>query len=524
MKRKAILRSFGLLLLSVFTVAVAQSQNTFNHRYRFDFPAAVLTSIVPTDSCYYATGIIADSIFPYNTGNIFTKLDLEGNVEFIKTIRDTAKTYETWYPTLIQLENQKFTVSGYSFDSLMKAIFIVYNDLGDSLVYKEYQNFFQEDQFVRPNGLAKDVNNHFIFSNQEANPTAGFQNTDVVLLKVDSLGNQLWRYAYGTATYREIPETIVSSNDGASYVGCQRTNTNTNNQNFISQNYIFKINQQGQVLWEYLSPPSQLLDAANAIVLTEDGGMIIATQKGVEIPANANNGSLRWKSGLVYKLDANRNKIWEVEFKDPTNPIFNNKLSKLLEVSDSSGYIAAGNFGITYPDLTADLFGWLVKVSPEGDSLWSRSLRVIQTETSLHYLYDLKETTDGGFVMVGEAFDTENYYPQQAWLIKVDQYGCLVPGCHLLDAVEALEEIPSIRIYPNPASDYLNIYLPKSNTSKSSYFQIVNIQGILMQTIEHIKTDITYMLPITQWPNGTYFIQYFEENQLLYTTKFMKQD
>ena len=100
--QKVRLLFFNLSLL--LFIVNSTSQTTFNHRYRFDFPAAVLTSIVPTDSCYYATGIIADSIFPYNTGNIFLKLDLEGNIDFLKTVRDTNKTYETWEPPLLEKE------------------------------------------------------------------------------------------------------------------------------------------------------------------------------------------------------------------------------------------------------------------------------------------------------------------------------------------------------------------------------------------------------------------------------------
>ena len=67
-----------LLLFFFISFHSIGAQNTFNKRLHFNFPAAVLTSIVSTDSCYYATGIIADSIPPYNTGNIFVKFDLTG--------------------------------------------------------------------------------------------------------------------------------------------------------------------------------------------------------------------------------------------------------------------------------------------------------------------------------------------------------------------------------------------------------------------------------------------------------------
>ena len=61
-------------------------QVTFNHLIDFELPFSTLTSVLPTDSCYYATGVIVDSVPPFPVGNIFVKFDLEGNVEFSKVL------------------------------------------------------------------------------------------------------------------------------------------------------------------------------------------------------------------------------------------------------------------------------------------------------------------------------------------------------------------------------------------------------------------------------------------------------
>ncbi len=39
--------------------------------------------------------------------------------------------------------------------------------------------------------------------------------------------------------------------------------------------------------------------------------------------------------------------------------------------------------------------------------------------------------------MVGEVRDTINAPRQQGWLLKVDEYGCLAPGCQLVSQVES---------------------------------------------------------------------------------------
>jgi hypothetical protein len=213
-----------------------------------------------------------------------------------------------------------------------------------------------------------------------------------------------------------------------------------------------------------------------------------------------------------------------VGFRDPTRPNILNKLNKIIRVSDGSGYVAAGEYSITYPDFSANLFGWLVKASPEGDSLWSRSLRFFEEDDNLHYLYNVKEAPDGGFIMVGQA--NEYYaeaYPQQAWIIKVDQYGCLIPGCHLVDDVEDnYSEHLELAIYPNPSSDYLNFQLRGIPKSKGGIFRIVDSQGKTIRTLAPLNLNDTCILSIVDWADGVYFLQYLEEGEIFISSKFVK--
>ncbi|MCO6489432.1 MAG: hypothetical protein J5I98_13490 [Phaeodactylibacter sp.] len=49
------MKIFFLFLLCFYLTVSTYGQITFNHQYNFDFPFKVLTSVLPTDSCYYAT-------------------------------------------------------------------------------------------------------------------------------------------------------------------------------------------------------------------------------------------------------------------------------------------------------------------------------------------------------------------------------------------------------------------------------------------------------------------------------------
>ena len=118
-----------ILYTSIFTLLFTLSsigQNTFNIRTNYGFPAAVITSVVPTDSCIYASGIISDSVFPYNTGAIFLKTDPLGVPEIIKTLRNEARTYEPWFNDM-KFVDSSFLVSAVGLNSLMKSMLIKYD-------------------------------------------------------------------------------------------------------------------------------------------------------------------------------------------------------------------------------------------------------------------------------------------------------------------------------------------------------------------------------------------------------------
>ena len=52
----------------MFLANSTDGQDTFSKRFHFGFPAMYYSGIVVTDSCYYVSGIVADSIYPYTLG------------------------------------------------------------------------------------------------------------------------------------------------------------------------------------------------------------------------------------------------------------------------------------------------------------------------------------------------------------------------------------------------------------------------------------------------------------------------
>ncbi|HRD54474.1 MAG TPA: hypothetical protein PKY96_17680, partial [Flavobacteriales bacterium] len=72
------------------------------------------------------------------------------------------------------------------------------------------------------------------------------------------------------------------------------------------------------------------------------------------------------------------------------------------------------------------------------------------------FAYSVRSTSDGGLVMCGmtrQGVDDPLPYLTSNWLIKLDSYGCLVPGCQNVGIEEvALGLSEYLRISPNPVA------------------------------------------------------------------------
>ena len=208
--------------------------------------------------------------------------------------------------------------------------------------------------------------------------------------------------------------------------------------------------------------------------------------------------------------------VWEVDYipLDTTLSDHNTHFYKIHDVGD--GYVAAGaNWDAELP---AGEDGYLVKVSYDGEKIWERKYHVIEIPTSptLHEFYDMRPTSDGGYIMAGQVLDfSQSLDFQQGWLVKVDEYGCLVPNCQLADAIsDPFDNSPTINLYPNPTSDFLNIYFSHIN-KKDGVFRLIDLQGRTVLQFDANKNETTYIVSLEKYAAGIYFLQYVEEGVIV---------
>ncbi len=507
----------GLMLLSIGV----WSQSTYNHRLDFDRPVpTVLTSIEVNDSCYYVCGITNDSLAPYQLGSLFAKISFEGSIEYYRTLTDSITYYGTWRNTLSPTIDGNFIVTGIS-SNPASALLIKYTPLGDTIFTRKYTS---------PNApWSNFISNQkaLLTTNEEILLLSNITNIggtgDMHIVKAASTGLELWEQVYGGPALSESSGSIIEIGNNKYIIGGVEHNINLVGSNYKSRTYLFQIDNIGNVEWEYKSPEGVLQYNANDILQSPDGGLVIASTKGIEQTSGPN--SYFETTHYIYKIDENQEFEWGVDIRD-TFPSSENMFSKLIAPADGSGYIAAGTIFEFTGGGGYNINGILTKISTTGDSLWTRYYSHVDSPADNHIFYDVEETPDGGFVMVGQATDnmTTGELPlQQAWIVKVDQHGCLVPGCHLIDDVESPQIDVQISLYPSPTRDYLNIFYYHPNHRGKVTYQIVDIQGRVLRSFERSRNNITHMISLGDLVSGQYFLRLENEEGKVVTRAFVKE-
>ncbi|MCP4437821.1 MAG: T9SS type A sorting domain-containing protein [Aureispira sp.] len=514
-----------LTVVLISWICASNAQITFNKRMSFGQLAAVITAVEATDSCYYATGIIADDIT--NTANIFIKYDLNGDTIFTKVITNThIKTYETWNPNLHTTYDDNLIVGGYSIYDTggMSAILIKYDSYGDSLWMKEYKNPLYPNGYIRLDDVISTRDSGYIFAAlTNASLSDGF-----VVFRLDSLGNELWHYQY-SRVFDSYDFDIWQDDDGGFIIGFVQTDLAWITKNYTVECHLIKLDSLGNKLWEWSSPNSLQVFGANDVIKTRDGNWLIASSLGREDYVNPNTNYYYDTAAYVFKLDTARNLLWGTPLRGSYGIDDNLKIQRLIELPDSSIW-AIGHGAHSYsaqPPYKSIRDGWVVRLSPNGDSLYNRRYHFLSVHLAQHMVYDAELTYDNGLLISGESKINGLGAYQQGWLLKLDEHGCLVPGCHLLSDVEEVEDeeklAVQVALYPNPASDFINVYLHRpKNLEHDVSIRLVDLQGRVLQEYGQLHGgDITYVLPVSDLPVGAYVVQVLEAGEVVFVEKVL---
>jgi hypothetical protein len=202
----------------------------------------------------------------------------------------------------------------------------------------------------------------------------------------------------------------------------------------------------------------------------------------------------------LIKLDNAGNVIWDKKYgaSEPENILLN-----IRENTDGSLIFT----GTVIKEFQTDYkyMGWIMKTAANGDSLWYRQYEICKGEGSWHYLYDVIQTPDNGYLACGVVFpklpDTGS---QDGWVVKVDSLGCESPGeCWVgMKQENEIHSKDQLSIYPNPAREQVNFIILK--TKEEVRIELFDIFGRKVKELKVPEGIERTILDISDLQAGLY--------------------
>ena len=242
--------------------------------------------------------------------------------------------------------------------------------------------------FEQPHALSTISDGSIIFTGLTSSYGAG--SNDLFAVSMDKNGATNWARAYGTTASEQgwgIKQTTGGGFVMAGTVGLDAL--------------VMRINSVGNITWtkKYATASTDLI---TSLELTSSGGYLIAGTTGTSPNTNM----------YVLNIDASGNLLW-----DRTIGGTNDENGYIAKQTNDGGFIIGGRTASFSTGLSYDAY--LVKLNSAGNLVWSKTYATTQHEE----IHDIKETSNGSFVLSGNSF-YGSYY--DLLLFKTSSDGSLI--------------------------------------------------------------------------------------------------
>jgi hypothetical protein len=495
------------ILLGVLLFAAYTNAQTFSIRYHEE-SVTVLSNVWILNYGFLVAGTMPDLIDGLHSDALISKVSNGGEVLYTKKYGTAEFEFRSVNDNNTFVQGDSLYVSAYQrfHSDTAKCVIVWYLNNGDTLKTKSFKSPMWyglgalEGNWFQPKAIDLAGDGGLYLTCQTTNEVTG---NDFIILKTDPDGNLLWYYYFGVDiedVWQDIDlcYTLGAVDDGVIVAGATQV---LENGNWAIERFL-KLDVEGNLVWQKDDISEFNASHPEEMVVDTDGFVCVNTLDDMENPVNGSNG-------LIYKLDFDGNLMW-----------YNGELEldyyvgfTCLTKSCDGGYVCTGrNWEPLEPpdslsyDNNTNLI--IAKYDSIGTLLWHRKYLYVNSPYDYHEMYDLKATHDGGYIMVGEATDNWQDNPnlelprQQAWILKVDGCGCLVPGCdefctppdcsppNVVDVPK-----PDYFLYgPNPVENSFYIYFDGTDMELGDLeFHLYDISGRLVDGFVPTESDMTYL-------------------------------
>ena len=245
---------------------------------------------------------------------------------------------------------------------------------------------------------------------------AGTRDGDMHLLKTDADGNREWELTHGGEDY-DSAASVQQTRDGGYIVTGER------DLQVMGELALWKVDRRGELEWShsyvdesaYYSMGDRVREV-NYGYIVAGGGCLGDTPVSHElyVVRTDDRGNLEWQYSLRKEI------LHEFSVSQGAYDI---------QRTSDGGYVIAG--GVWIPPTISidgseeeppDAFPVIVKLDADGNSEWKQSIERTQTADVLR---TVRQTADGGFILVGSTAPREEEDASQMYLVKLGDGGAI---------------------------------------------------------------------------------------------------
>jgi hypothetical protein len=449
---------------------------------------------------------------------VMTGFSLDG-IELIEKAfgRDSTYFLSGQPGTMIKTIEGNFALAGVGHIDFVDtwSTFWIFNQNGDSIFEKDYGSLGEKDTVDYFNASVQLPDSGFALVGVKGlNPTIyppPLGGADVFLVRVNKEGNVLWQKLFNRS-FDDEGLHIAMFDSTHLIIGAYQSSYPT----FYDTSWVFVTDLDGNIVKERLfkEAPYDCDPFIGPRLFTSIDGNFFMTHclNGAIV-----NGAYEYPA-YIAKMDTNLNYVWEHDF-NTANFIYSYHAEQF---EDSSILI----IGSQEDSITGREWGWVAKLSGKGEAIWDKLYK--HGNSFSNRLYDCDQTYDCGFVVAGTTIHQNS--DQQSWLLKMDKYGCINPVCDTTasscgigfptfnnesQSISTLELDASI--YPNPASDVVQIFysLPPSTSTSTAQLIVFDINGRKVLELKLLRATHLADIDVSSWVAGLYICEIKTANSLL---------